>query len=283
MALLTVTQTDLVKPLEDPVGLVEYDDFFTSMDPELVLIPNLEDSLESTGHTSLDISDIDVFLKKLLPDSILLPLQISEDGGFDAGCGGKLWVAGKLLAMYLINYHDQIKSLSVPNGNIIELGSGTGVVGLSLGLLLQNHHPLVGSHIHLTDLNQVIPILSQNITLNKLAGVCDAQELDWFDTNTPLFMDGQGKVDLILLADCVYDVKLFDVLVQALILLCNLNRSEGDKETEILLSFKKRRKSNARFFKILRKHFNMEEIVDYQDYPVYQKLRVHLFRLVIRR
>jgi hypothetical protein len=49
-------------------------------------------------------------------------LKVHEDGG-EAGCGGKLWPAGELLSRYLIRkgieqYH-----------NIVELGSGTGLVG----------------------------------------------------------------------------------------------------------------------------------------------------------
>jgi protein N-lysine methyltransferase METTL21A len=54
----------------------------------------------------------------------LLPvgLKVNEDGGA-AGCGGKLWPAGELLSRYLIR--KGIKSYR----NIVELGSGTGLVG----------------------------------------------------------------------------------------------------------------------------------------------------------
>lgn len=49
-------------------------------------------------------------------------LKVHEDGGA-AGCGGKLWPAGELLSRYMIRTGVQDAV------NILELGSGTGLVG----------------------------------------------------------------------------------------------------------------------------------------------------------
>lgn len=49
-------------------------------------------------------------------------LRVHEDGG-EAGCGGKLWPAGNLLSTYMI--HRGLNDAQ----NILELGSGTGLVG----------------------------------------------------------------------------------------------------------------------------------------------------------
>lgn len=49
-------------------------------------------------------------------------LKVYEDGGA-AGCGGKLWPAGELLSRYMIRTGVQNAT------NILELGSGTGLVG----------------------------------------------------------------------------------------------------------------------------------------------------------
>lgn len=54
-------------------------------------------------------------------------LVIYEDGG-ELGCGGKVWVAGELLSTYLLD-----KGL-YGKKKVIEIGSGTGLVGLTLGL-----------------------------------------------------------------------------------------------------------------------------------------------------
>jgi hypothetical protein len=49
-------------------------------------------------------------------------LQVEEDGGA-AGCGGKLWPAGELLARYMIR-----RGLSGFK-KVVELGAGTGLTG----------------------------------------------------------------------------------------------------------------------------------------------------------
>lgn len=49
-------------------------------------------------------------------------LQVYEDGGA-TGCGGKLWPAGELLSTYMI--HIGLNGAR----NVVELGSGTGLVG----------------------------------------------------------------------------------------------------------------------------------------------------------
>lgn len=54
-------------------------------------------------------------------------LAVHEDGG-EAGCGGKLWPAGELLSRYMIRKGvENVK-------NILELGSGTGLVGYVPGM-----------------------------------------------------------------------------------------------------------------------------------------------------
>lgn len=49
-------------------------------------------------------------------------LKIEEDGGA-AGCGGKLWPAGEMLAYYLLR-----KGIS-NYPRVLEIGSGTGLTG----------------------------------------------------------------------------------------------------------------------------------------------------------
>lgn len=83
-------------------------DIFDSLTEELLPVPEVK----NLGTSYLEF---DGLLKK--PG-----LKVYEDGGA-AGCGGKLWPAGELLSRYMIrrgvgNYK-----------NIVELGSGTGLVG----------------------------------------------------------------------------------------------------------------------------------------------------------
>lgn len=83
-------------------------DIFDSLTEELLPVPEVK----NLGTSYLEF---DGLLEK--PG-----LKVFEDGGA-AGCGGKLWPAGELLSRYMIrrgvgNYK-----------NIVELGSGTGLVG----------------------------------------------------------------------------------------------------------------------------------------------------------
>lgn len=65
-------------------------------------------------------------------------LQVYEDGGA-SGCGGKLWPAGELLSRYMIHLlNGDLKKIpcELPQEggklkfhNVVELGSGTGLVG----------------------------------------------------------------------------------------------------------------------------------------------------------
>lgn len=64
-----------------------------------------------------------------LPRSVLL----HEDT--TSGCGGKTWQAADVICNYLIwKYHDS-GGKAYQDKSIVELGSGTGVVGLALGVL----------------------------------------------------------------------------------------------------------------------------------------------------
>ena len=54
---------------------------------------------------------------------------------------------------------------------VLELGAGTGVVGIVLGLL--------GAQVTLTDQAQLLPLLKENIELNKVQHHVTVKELNW--------------------------------------------------------------------------------------------------------
>ncbi|CCH41500.1 putative nicotinamide N-methyltransferase [Wickerhamomyces ciferrii] len=70
------------------------------------------------------LGKLDLTFEGRLPDPGLV---ILEDGG-EIGCGGKVWVAGELLSKYVLDKGLYNKK------KVIEIGSGTGLVGLTLGL-----------------------------------------------------------------------------------------------------------------------------------------------------
>lgn len=90
--------------------------------PDLLFWNEFQDFVPSRPVEHLGESDLT--FEGRLPEP---GLQIYEDGG-ELGCGGKVWIAGELLSKYLLDkglYHKK---------KVVEIGSGTGLVGLTLGL-----------------------------------------------------------------------------------------------------------------------------------------------------
>lgn len=189
------------------------------------------------------------------------PLKIFEDGG-ESGCGGKVWIAGELLSKYVLDKGIYNKK------KCIELGSGTGLVGLTLGLSKKRDDDL---EIYITDIDGLVPLMEKNIELNKLDGTVIAETLSWGDI-LPSYTDG---VDVILAADCVYLEAAFPLLEKTL-----LDLTDKDEEVLVLMSYRKRRKADSKFFSKIKKNFNVLQITDFNDYEYYIKQRVNLFQLV---
>ena len=105
----------------------------------------------------------------------------------ECGKGGLVWDAGFILADHLIRTQD-VWNPCRRDRRVVELGSGTGVTGLLLAAALPK------SHVHLTDLSQLLPLLEENSM-----GIPNATvgELEW-GTTEPL-----EKFDLIVGSDVI--------------------------------------------------------------------------------
>ncbi|CAN6647159.1 protein-lysine N-methyltransferase Efm6p [Trichomonascus vanleenenianus] len=193
----------------------------------------------------------------------LLPqpgLKIYEDGGA-SGCGGKLWPAGDLLARYMIRRGtDDVK-------NILELGSGTGLTGLAIGMHEQHRDDL---SIWITDIERLVPLMEKNIELNNLDKIVKARTLNWGESLPEYAAE---DIDVILAADCVYLESAFPLLEKTL-----LDLTES-KDIPIFICYKKRRRADMRFFKAMRKHFTFQEIKDHADYDLFFPQSVYLYEV----
>lgn len=210
-------------------------------------------------------------------------LKIHEDGG-ESGCGGKVWIAGELLCEFLLEKSDSNGVLSkwqhekdsqIPLQTVLELGSGTGLVGLCLGMMCKFR--CEDSQIYITDIDQLVPLMERNIELNKIQNNVIAKKLWWGEPLESVFAPKEGirTVDLILAADCVYLEKAFPLLEKTL-----LDLTDCEQPPVVLMSYKKRRKADKNFFRNIKKNFLVSEIKDFARYDQYLKQRTHLFQLI---
>ncbi|KAG2183440.1 hypothetical protein INT43_006446, partial [Umbelopsis isabellina] len=162
------------------------------------------------------------------------------------GCGGKTWEAADVSCNYLIWKHEQDNHSAFKNKRILELGSGTGLVGLVLGAIC---NPSGAKEIVITDQLPMLALMENNITANGLNGIVSAKILDW-GTSLPTWMN--EKPDIIIASDCVYLEVAFQPLIDTLFMLSN-------EKTEIYLCYKRRRKADKRFFVLARKKFTFTE------------------------
>jgi len=183
-------------------------------------------------------------------------IQITLKVDASPGCGGIAWPAGEVLANYLT-----IRGEGYCKGQtILELGSGTGLVGLVAAAL--------GGDVWMTDQAPLLDIMRANVRLNHLESSVVVSELNWGEALSSEI----PRPDMILAADCVYFEPAFPLLVDTLSKLAT-------EKTEILFCYKKRRKADKRFFTLLKRHFSWKEIKDDPNSARYNQEAISLLTL----
>ncbi|KAF9888734.1 hypothetical protein FE257_008309 [Aspergillus nanangensis] len=124
--------------------------------------------------------------------------------------------------------------------NVVELGSGCGIVGIALAQLLPQ------SSIVLTDLPEVEDIINQNISVSKQtrSSKIDFQTLDWDEKLPDNIRD--CPIDLILVSDCTYNADSLPALVSILDKLI-----QASPAAIILVALKRRHDSEIVFFDLM--------------------------------
>ncbi|PBP18598.1 hypothetical protein BUE80_DR010609 [Diplocarpon rosae] len=186
------------------------------------------------------------------------PLQLHED--LKSGCGGQLWPAGMVLAQHLLRYH----RTSLKHARILELGAGGGLVGLGVALGCELVHP-----IYISDQENMLQLMQQNIKLNELQSRVNEIVLNWGDPLPEEIV--KQKPNVILAADCVYFEPAFPLLLTTLEDLLELC-----KESVIFFCFKKRRRADMQFMRSAKKKFAVEEIED-QDRETFSRQGLFLY------
>ncbi|KAI4891627.1 hypothetical protein NFI96_025961 [Prochilodus magdalenae] len=170
-----------------------------------------------------------------------------------------------VLCMYLELGHVDLKERTA-----VELGAGTGLVGIVAALLGRGTNTSVDrAHVTITDREPALDFLSANVRENvpaDLQGAVQVSELTWGEG---LERYPSGGYDLILGADIVYLEETFPALLQTL-------EHLSSEKTVVLLSCRIRYERDERFLDMLRNLFSVQEVhYDKQrDIHVYRAVRV---------
>lgn len=135
---------------------------------------------------------------------------------------------------------------------ILELGAGTGIVGIVAAKLFGSQAAVI-----ITDVTEVVPNMQKNIDINHLAiDNITAASLIWGEKITnPEFL----HQDYILASDVIYYEELYEILIQTLV---ELTESGS---TKIFICCEKRRKIENRFWKRIAKYFVIKIVEQQRD------------------
>lgn len=130
---------------------------------------------------------------------------------------------------------------------LMELGAGTGVVGLLAG-----YH---GADATITDMDNIVPLIEYNIKQNStlLRGCVQARPLVW--GNDALTNQHWPSLDYLILANCVYYESSLEPLVETM-------RQLASEDTEILVCYEVRtmgiKALIARWHELIKDEFSIE-------------------------
>ncbi|GLD92220.1 hypothetical protein PINS_up000753 [Pythium insidiosum] len=164
-------------------------------------------------------------------------ILLAESPG-NLGIGGKLWDSCLVLTRYLRTHPELLQGR-----HVIELGSGLGLVGIYCAML--------GAHVTLTDMEEVIPLLDYNIRLNfkdSTAQMPRAVAHMWGTSTERLGV----TPDVIVMSDVVYDPEGYAPLVTSLTALAKT------PATTILMAHRSRNPMEGQFFDLLGQQFDVK-------------------------
>ncbi|RMZ85306.1 hypothetical protein DV738_g117, partial [Chaetothyriales sp. CBS 135597] len=139
-----------------------------------------------------------------------LVIQLHEPSLTGDNLGLKTWASSLLLARRLTTLKAEV---ACDKGRVLELGAGTGLVGISAACLW-------GASVVLTDLPDIVPNLAKNVSLNSdlilaSGGEADTRVLDWSDESTMPQHESE-KYHTIIAADPIYSPEHPYLLVNAI-------------------------------------------------------------------
>ncbi|XP_047977354.1 protein N-lysine methyltransferase METTL21A [Salvia hispanica] len=193
-------------------------------------------------------------------------LQSPSSLGTPGVTGSVMWDSGIILGKFLEHSVESGK-ISLQGKNVVELGSGCGLVGCIAALL--------GAHAILTDLPDRLKLLKKNVETNlygDIRGSARVEELTWGDDLDKDFTD--PSPDFVIGSDVVYSEGAVVDLMETLVELCG-------KHTTVVLAGELRNDAILEYFlEAARKEFVVGRVDEGQWHPDYRSSRVAIYVLV---
>ncbi|KAM8934775.1 protein N-lysine methyltransferase METTL21A [Pelodytes ibericus] len=156
----------------------------------------------------------------------------------ELGVAAVVWDAAVVLCMYL-----ETGAINVKGSSVIELGAGTGLVGIVAALL--------GAQVTITDREVALDFLKLNVMENLPADLkhnVSIQHLTWGKS-----LESFSTYDIIVGADIIYLEETFPDLLQTLLHL-------SSRHSLILLSCRLRYQRDQTFLDMMKVHFTVTEV-----------------------
>ncbi|KAI7871981.1 putative methyltransferase-domain-containing protein [Mucor mucedo] len=188
------------------------------------------------------------------------PVLLSQD--LSGGCGGKIWECAEIIVNYFVWKNGQGEGSLFKDKTIIEIGAGTGLVGLAVAKICPDLKQLI-----ITDQIAMMNLMQENTKLNNLGHLVKPKILNWGEEIDQEFLEA----DVILASDCIYMEEAFIPLIETFFALTT------NKNAIIYLMYRKRRNADKRFFQMAKKKFEFTDIMDDPNRDVYTRRGFRLF------
>jgi len=209
------------------------------------------------------------FRSKFVPSesdpSVKIPQQYTEiqapahfDKGLifplnkDLGEAGCMFQSEIVMCNFMSDPSCELSSYMSGQKRIVELGCGTGLLGIVIAQM--------GQRVVLTDMPHVLAQVEDNVRVNlegEAAGRVEVSALTWGDE---AHHKKQGTFDLVLCSDLVYKEETKEPLVSTL-------RAITRPDSLIAMAFERRRKAvEDSFMGLCAEHFDVEQLeIPYQE------------------
>lgn len=135
-------------------------------------------------------------------DCLERSIEIHEPSLTADNLGWKTWGSSLILSQKLINRLHQVQFKSPLR--VLELGSGTGLAGISWLAKWVELHGEEGIEMFLTDLPAIISNLRKNAEINRLDNIAIVAALDWTNPSNFIKMHSSKTFDVVIVSDPIY-------------------------------------------------------------------------------